>query len=150
MNHARATFWWLFVHSLAAEADQNGRIAVTDRYLNRELSWLDFNSRVMALAENPSVPLLERAKVRAIWSSNLDEFYQVRVSGLHELVVRGIRTPTPDGLTPHETLEAVRAEIEGRDRDRRTIGAKLVVGADGRGSDVARMARVPGRVRPHR
>ena len=83
------------------------------RYLNRELSWLDFNSRVMALAENPSVPLLERAKFLAIWSSNLDEFYQVRVSGLHELVARGIRTPTPDGLTPHETLEAVRSVSQG-------------------------------------
>jgi len=114
VNPVQTTFWWLFVHSLATEADQNGRIAVTDRYLNRELSWLDFNSRVMALAENPSVPLLERAKFLAIWSSNFDEFYQVRVSGLHELVARGIRTPTPDGLTPNETLEAVRAVSQGQ------------------------------------
>ena len=86
---------------------------MTDRYLNRELSWLDFNSRVMALAENSSLPLLERARFLAIWSSNLDEFYQVRVSGLHELVARGVRTPTADGLTPIEALEAVRTVAQG-------------------------------------
>ncbi len=86
---------------------------MSDRYTNRELSWLDFNSRVLALAENPSIPLLERAKFLAIWSSNLDEFYQVRVSGLDELVARGVRIPTPDGLTPNETLGAVRVVAQG-------------------------------------
>jgi len=66
MTPSQSTFWWLFVHSLVTEADQNGRIAVTDRYLKRELSWLDFNYRVMALAENSAVSLLERAKFLAI------------------------------------------------------------------------------------
>ena len=114
MTGGETTYWWLFVHSLATATDHNGRIAVTARYLNRELSWLDFNSRVMALAENESVALLERAKFLAIWSSNLDEFYQVRVSGLHELVARGTRTATPDGQTPIETLAEVRAVAQGQ------------------------------------
>ncbi len=79
-----------------------------DRYLNRELSWLDFNGRVLALAENPDVPLMERVRFLAIWSSNQDEFFQVRVAGLLEQGARGIWSPTADGGTPLETLAAVR------------------------------------------
>ena len=60
------------------------------RFLNRELSWLDFNTRVLALAEDPTVPLLERVKFLAIFSDNLDEFYQVRVAGLVEQVHQGV------------------------------------------------------------
>lgn len=81
---------------------------MADRYLNRELSWLDFNGRVLALAENSDVPLMERVRFLAIWSSNQDEFFQVRVAGLQEQVARGIWTPTADGGTPLETLAAVR------------------------------------------
>ncbi len=82
------------------------------RYLNRELSWLDFNGRVLALAENPGVPLLERARFLAIWAGNLDEFFQVRVAGLAEQVAHGVRTPTPDGRTPAEQLAGIRAVVE--------------------------------------
>jgi polyphosphate kinase len=85
---------------------------MTDHYLNRELSWLDFNSRVLAIAENGSWPLLERVRFLAIWSSNQDEFFQVRVSGLIEQVARGIRTTSPDGRTPQETLAAARVLVE--------------------------------------
>ena len=81
---------------------------MADRYLNRELSWLDFNSRVLALAENSEVPLMERVRFLAIWSSNQDEFFQVRAAGLLEQAARGIWTPTPDGRTPQETLTAAR------------------------------------------
>src|SRR5262249_23485296 len=78
------------------------------RFLNRELSWLDFNARVLALAEDPKMPLLERAKFLAIFAQNLDEYFQVRVSGLQEQFDAGIRTRSPDGLDSGEQLRAVR------------------------------------------
>ena len=82
------------------------------RYLNRELSWLDFNARVLALAEDATLPLLERAKFLAIFSSNLDEFFQVRVSGLQEQLAAGVRSNAPDGLDQVEQLRAIRIRVE--------------------------------------
>ncbi len=82
------------------------------RLLNRELSWLDFNARVLALAERTDVPLLERAKFLAIFSTNLDEFFQVRVSGLQEQLASGVRSRSPDGLDAAEQLRAVRARVD--------------------------------------
>jgi len=82
-----------------------------DRFLNRELSWLDFNARVLALAEDSTRPLLERAKFLAIFAANLDEFFQVRVSGLQEQVRAGLRSRYPDGLDPLGTLRAVRERV---------------------------------------
>src|SRR3546814_13326522 len=82
------------------------------RYLNRELSWLDFNARVLALAEDPEVPLLERAKFLAIFSQNLDEFFQVRVAGLQEQVMAGLPSASPDGRSPAQTLLAIPARGE--------------------------------------
>ena len=84
---------------------------VTARFLNRELSWLEFDSRVLALAEDPARPLLERVKFVAIYSQNLDEFFQIRVSGLEEQVEAGVAATTPDGMTPHEQLEAIRERV---------------------------------------
>jgi polyphosphate kinase len=81
------------------------------RYLNRELSWLDFNARVLALAEDPERPLLERAKFLAIFSTNLDEFFQVRVSGLAEQLAAGLRTTSPDGLDQAQQLRAIRERV---------------------------------------
>jgi polyphosphate kinase len=78
-----------------------------DRYLNRELSWLDFNSRVLALAADPSLPLLERAKFLAIFSSNLDEFYMVRVAGLKRRDEMGLSVRSADGLSPREQLRRI-------------------------------------------
>lgn len=78
-----------------------------DRYLNRELSWLDFNARVLALAEDPSEPLLERAKFLAIFSSNLDEFYMVRVAGLKRRAEAGLSVRSADGLSPTEQLTLI-------------------------------------------
>ena len=74
------------------------------RYLNRELSWVDFNARVLALAADTSLPLLERAKFLAIFASNLDEFYMVRVAGLKRRDEMGLTVRSADGLTPREQL----------------------------------------------
>jgi polyphosphate kinase len=86
-------------------------------YGNRELSWLDFNERVLELAEDEHLPLLERAKFLAIYVSNLDEFYMVRVAGLHDQVEAGIDARGPDGLSPLETVERIgtrAGELEAR------------------------------------
>ncbi|HEX7131733.1 MAG TPA: polyphosphate kinase 1, partial [Iamia sp.] len=77
------------------------------RFINRELSWLDFNERVLSLADDPSIPLLERAKFLAIFSQNMDEFFQVRVAGLLDQVAAGIRHRTFDGRTPTEQVREV-------------------------------------------
>ncbi|WP_193043485.1 RNA degradosome polyphosphate kinase [Mycolicibacterium baixiangningiae] len=78
-----------------------------DRYLNRELSWLDFNARVLALAADTSLPLLERAKFLAIFASNLDEFYMVRVAGLKRRDETGLSVRSADGLSPREQLRRI-------------------------------------------
>jgi len=88
-------------------------VAVRSRYLNRELSWLDFNARVLALAEDPLVPILERAKFLAIFSQNLDEFFQVRVAGLKDQVAAGLLTGSFDGATPAQQLVAIRDRVQG-------------------------------------
>ncbi|MBB3036236.1 polyphosphate kinase [Hoyosella altamirensis] len=92
----------------AATSDEAAAEALPpDRYLNRELSWLDFNSRVLSLAEDSSIPLLERAKFLAIFSSNLDEFYMVRVAGLKRRDETGLSVRSADGLSPREQLSLV-------------------------------------------
>src|ERR1041384_819395 len=80
-------------------------------YYNRELSWMQFNERVLELAEDASVPLLERVKFCAIYSSNLDEFIMVRVAGLHDQSGAGIEKPLQDGRTPSETIEEIRKAV---------------------------------------
>jgi polyphosphate kinase len=85
--------------------------APEQRYLNRELSWLDFNARVLALADQAGTPLLERAKFLAIFSQNLDEFFQVRVAGLKDQVAAGLGRESDDGLSADEQLAAIRARV---------------------------------------
>ena len=82
-----------------------------EELLNRELSWLDFNARVMEEAEDSSVPLLERVKFLSIVSSNWDEFFMVRVAGIWRQIDAGITQPGPDGLTPRQLLERVSSRI---------------------------------------
>jgi len=86
-------------------------LADPDLYFNRELSWLEFNARVLELAEDASVPLLERLKFLSIVSNNLDEFFMVRIAGLHEQIDAGIEKPLQDGRTPLGTLAAIRGVV---------------------------------------
>ncbi len=94
-----------------AAADEVGHPEPTHRFLNRELSWLDFNDRVLDLATEPGIPLLERAKFCAIFSSNLDEFFQVRVAALHDQLAAGIEDPTWDGRTPQQQLAEISERV---------------------------------------
>ncbi|APE09798.1 RNA degradosome polyphosphate kinase [Rhodococcus pyridinivorans] len=101
---------------LQSRTDHDNTLPV-DRYLNREQSWLDFNARVLALAEDTSQPLLERAKFLAIFASNLDEFYMVRVAGLKRRAETGLSVRSADGLTPRAQLALIASstrELAGR------------------------------------
>jgi polyphosphate kinase len=91
----------------AVTATEAPSLDSAELFVNRELSWLQFNERVLELAEDAAVPLLERVKFNAIYSSNLDEFVMVRVAGLHDQVDAGIDARGPDGLSPGETLELI-------------------------------------------
>ena len=79
--------------------------------INRELSWLEFNQRVLELADEPGIPLLERLKFIAITSSNLDEFFQVRVAALKDQVAAGMVTPSADGMSPATQLAEIGKEV---------------------------------------
>ena len=78
-----------------------------DRFLDRELSWLNFNQRVLELAEDPTIPLLERVRFLAIFSSNLDEFFMVRVAGLKRRIVAGVAVRSASGALPGQVLEGI-------------------------------------------
>jgi polyphosphate kinase len=109
----------------AARAPRPARHA---RYENRELSWLEFNARVLALAEDTTVPLLDRVRFIAIYSSNLDEFFQVRVAGLHEQLEAGALAG-PDGLSPAEALAAIQARVRTLSTRRNRILTKSILPA---------------------
>ena len=84
-------------------------------YINRELSWLDFNERVLALAQDESLPLIERLKFLAIFTTNLDEFFMIRVAGVHDQVDAGIDARGPDGLAPTDVLHAIAEQVQALD-----------------------------------
>src|SRR5215208_3254859 len=91
----------------------------TELYFNRELSWLEFNDRVLQLADDERMPLLERVKFVSIYCTNLDEFFMVRVAGHHDQVDAGIEGRGPDGLTAQQTIDCISEKV--RDLDRRHV-----------------------------
>ena len=92
-----------------------------DRFLERELSWLDFNQRVLELAEDENIPLLERVNYLSIFASNLDEFFMVRVASLKRRIATGIAVSSPSGLSPQEVLQ----QIADRTRELQSRHAEL-------------------------
>ena len=111
----------------AAAADD---LLPIDRFLDRELSWLAFNQRVLELAEDPGLPPLERANFLAIFASNLDEFFMVRVAGLKRRIVTGLAVPTNIGTSPEDTLadiseEAHRLQLRHADAWSRLVAPSL-------------------------
>lgn len=91
--------------------EYDGQIEDPALYFNREISWLDFNQRVLELAEDPAVPLLEQVRFCAIYASNLDEFFMVRVAGLFDQLDARIDARGPDGLAPGEQIDAIQARV---------------------------------------
>jgi polyphosphate kinase len=98
------------------EVQQTRDLTDAALYTNRELSWLDFNDRVLQLAEDDSLPLMERVKFLAIFVTNLDEFFMVRVAGVHDQVDARIDARGPDGLLPTETLHRIAEQVRSLDR----------------------------------
>jgi polyphosphate kinase len=96
----------------ADDERQESPLTSDSRLFSRELSWLDYNERVLALAEDDARPALERAKFLAIFSRNLDEFFQIRVSGLRERAMAGVPGSSPDGMSPSEQLKAIREHVQ--------------------------------------
>jgi polyphosphate kinase len=101
-------------------------LAAPELYLNRELTWLAFNGRVLAMAEDERVPVLERVKFLAITASNLDEFFMKRIGGLKQQAVTGMRQLTPDGRTPAQQISESYAMIRELEPRRRAVWPRLL------------------------
>jgi len=113
--------------------------APSSLFINRELSWLDFDARVLHEAFDERNPLLERLKFLAIFSSNLDEFYMVRVAGLRRQVAAGVTSTPPDGLTPQEQLDAIAARVRALRARQRACLDELLPALAERGVRLLRM-----------
>ena len=99
-----------------ADREEPRNLGDAELYFNRELSWLDFNDRVLQLAEDESMPLIERLKFLAIFVTNLDEFFQVRVAGVHDQVEARVDARGPDGISPSQLLVQMADKVREQDR----------------------------------
>ena len=120
-----------------------GRPAAQFPYLNRELSWLEFNARVLFEARDPRNPLLERVKFLAIFASNLDEFFQVRIAGLRQQVSAGSAAPAPDGRTAAEQLAAARSRVLELVAEHSAIYAEIRRSLTAEGIEIVGYASIP-------
>jgi len=116
-------------------------IHIEDVYLNRELSWLEFNSRVLEEAADDSNPLLERLRFLGITASNLDEFFMVRVASLRQQLTAGAAVPDPSGLTPEEQLQRIRRSVEVMLRRQYTLLSEDILPGLRRAGIIIRQAR---------
>src|ERR1700710_242224 len=91
----------------AAPPPKPSRFAAPENFINRELSWLEFNRRVLEEAQDPTQPLIERVKFLTIFSSNLDEFFEIRVAGIKQQIESETSDVAADGLSPTETFSAI-------------------------------------------
>ncbi len=116
-------------------------------YLNRELTWLEFNRRVLHEAADPRTPLLERVKFLAIVSNNLDEFFMKRIGGLKQQIAAGVHTPTVDGRSPQQQVEECHAVIRGMQIDQKGLLDELMVLLETHDIRLLRIADLPASAR---
>src|SRR3954464_4356902 len=95
----------------ASENGQHSRFSAPENFINRELSWLEFNRRVLEEAQDPTQPLIERVKFLTIFSSNLDEFFEIRVAGIKQQIESETSDVGADGLSPTETFERIQKTV---------------------------------------
>ena len=119
--------------SAEAAAPLVENLAAPELYLNRELSWLAFDARVLAEARDTGNPLLERTKFLAITASNLDEFFMKRIGGLKQQVAAGVQERTPDGRTPQEQITECYAVVSGLEEQQRELVVELIGALRGHG-----------------
>ena len=129
--------------AVPARPRRAARPKVTFPYLNRELSWLEFNARVLHEARDERNPLLERVKFLAIFAGNLDEFFQVRVAGLRQQVEAGKVARSPDGRTADEQLAATRARVLGLVADHSGIFVSVRKSLADEGVELVDYAAIP-------
>lgn len=135
----------------APVAAPRGRLELADPELtfNRDVSWVDFNDRVLQLAEDGGQPLLERVKFCAIFSANLDEFFMIRVAGLHDQVEAGVEGKLRAGLSPSDTIDALRERIAAQvHRQARLVEDVLRPQLAAEGIRIVPLTEVPGDRRP--
>jgi len=120
-----------------AEANLQQQLGVASLYLNRELTWLEFNKRVLYQAQDTRMPLLERLKFIAILSSNIDEFFMKRIGGLKQQVGAGITELTIDGRSPQQQIDECYAVIRGIEAEQREVLAEVLALLDRRGVRIA-------------
>ena len=125
------------VPDAAAPPPADVDLGAPELYLNRELTWLGFNRRVLHEAQDPSTPLLERIKFLAITAANLDEFFMKRIGGLKQQVAAGFREQTVDGLMPAQQIAECYAEIREQERTHRALAVTLLRELEGHGIQVA-------------